>query len=71
MPHAGTDITRAMATLNMDLINEEWDDYSNLSEKQIEGVKNWIRNLAMVYGDKFYYVGNLVKDIGMKRNVSP
>lgn len=51
-----------MATLNMRMISEEWDDYEDLTEKQLDGVKVFMQKLAISQGDSFYYVGNLVKD---------
>ena len=51
-----------MATFNLGMVTEEWDDYSDLSDKQIEFVKLWMQKLKSQYVDQFYYVGNLVKD---------
>ena len=60
--YAGTDVTRAAATQNFGMITEEYDDYSDLSDKQIEFVKLWMQKLKSQYVGQFEYVGNLVKD---------
>ena len=60
--HAGTDITRPCATYDLGLIIEEWDDYSGLSDKQIDFVISWRQRLESQFVDQFYYVGNLVRD---------
>lgn len=56
-PLAGRDATRALALFAVDVVKDEWDDYSDLSVSQMNTVTEWLEQIK----EKYEYVGRLVK----------
>uniref|UniRef100_A0A915CXK7 Cytochrome b5 heme-binding domain-containing protein n=1 Tax=Ditylenchus dipsaci TaxID=166011 RepID=A0A915CXK7_9BILA len=46
---AGHDATRALGTMNIKLVKDEWDDTSDLSPTDLEDAKDWAERMEMKY----------------------
>ena len=54
---AGHDASRALAKFEVHLISEEYDDLSDLTQSELNEVKEW----ELQFSEKYTLVGNLLK----------
>merc|ERR1712122_192133 len=54
---AGRDASRGLATFNVDAINDEYDDLSDLKNSELEQVREW----ELQFSEKYEFVGKLIK----------
>jgi membrane-associated progesterone receptor component len=54
---AGRDASRGLATFNVDAINDEYDDLSDLKNSELEQVREW----ELQFSEKYEFVGKLMK----------
>lgn len=54
---AGKDATRCLATFNVEVARDEYDDLSDLNSMQMDSVREW----EIQFYEKYQYVGRLLK----------
>ncbi|NEU33395.1 hypothetical protein GN156_22155, partial [bacterium LRH843] len=63
---AGRDASRGLATFNVSVSKEGYDDLSDLDPRQMEEVREW----AIQFHEKYIYVGKLLKPGEVPTNYS-
>ncbi|CAB3400143.1 unnamed protein product [Caenorhabditis bovis] len=61
---AGYDATRALATMNQNIVSDEWDDHEDLTAEEKETANEWESQFKF----KYFTVGRLVKSNEEKRD---
>lgn len=58
-PLAGQDATRALGSFEINNVKDEWDNYENIPKDNWTTITEWEQQ----FGERYEFVGNLVKEV--------